>query len=566
MRNTANILYTAVAVLCCGALFSGCARDDDALGNRHEAAVQISVESRIVDETDGTPTEAERAIHTLRVYAFVDGKPAGHYYTDAVTGDPHTFFMDIAFYSDGEQTVDFYAVANEKAVELKRAPNSDTEGTTVTLTETTSEAVLNSLWFNNMPRAGLETNGLPMFCQLPSVKLDFRNVKTETPTASGHEGHMLLNYDPIGLKLQRPVGKIGVFAAKAAGETSALRVKGLSSLAKGVKVRNYLMPQSDETLKAVLSGGLDIPIAVIDGEVTATMAENAADEIRSNPANYTPVMAEPFYPFENPWKNGGNWNIPGDDAGQVLKIDYQFGEDEPRTGYVYMPAIERNHYYAVCCLMHNDGRISVEYLVEDWKNEEEYILDFAYPNYGNPIMPKDEFEQPEGGKKFPQPTVWFNSDANSEAGSYTFRFDIRGPVDLPWIPVMDNATSDDFEIEVYQENLDGSKVVKYRSGTDPDTGSPYANECRADADNPFYIKIRPLKFDNMGKTMGLGIAYREAWLPDDATNLAHSPLLLINGLTSSLSYEGSSYAEFVVIQQVAAPDADASADPTPDLP
>ncbi len=568
MRNRIKIFYTAVAVLCCGVLFSGCDRDDDAFGTLHEATVQLSVGADVVNETDGAPSAAESKINTLRVYAFVGGRPAGYYYTDALTmtEGKHTFFMDLAFYSDGKQTVNFYAVANEKAMALKMASTS--EDATFPLTETTSEAELNGVWFNNKPRAGLDVNGLPMFCKLPPVELDFQNVKAETPPAgSGHDGHMLLNYDPIKLELQRPVGKIGVFVAKAAGETSALRVTGLSSLANGVKVRNYLMPQSQETLQAVLSGGENISIAVIDGEVSAELSDT---DDRNNPANYTPVMAEPFYPYENPWSNGGGWDKPVYDASgrileHTLKIDYQFEGDEPRTGYVYMPAIERNHYYAVCCLIHDDGRIYIEYLVKDWNTPEggDYNIDFDYPAYGNPIMPKDVSDRPDG-QQLPQPTVYYNMDANDPAGSYTFRFNIRRPINQPWCPVMLNATTDDFEIEVYQKNLDGSKVVKYRYGGTVST--PQIYDCVADPeDDPFYITVKPLKPDNVGKTMGLGIAYRETWLPENEVNLAHSPLLLINGLTSDLAYEGSSYAEFVTILQVAAPDANDPAEPTPDV-
>ena len=91
------------------------------------------------------------------------------------------------------------------------------------------------------------------------------------------------------------------------------------------------------------------------GEVTVALADNITPEERRNPENYTPVLNAPFYPFENPYANGGAWNIPGSDGKEhVLKIDYAFG-DEPRTGLVHMPAVERNTYYTICCLMRNDS-------------------------------------------------------------------------------------------------------------------------------------------------------------------------------------------------------------------
>lgn len=100
MLNTRKILYWAVTAVCCGLLPFGCVKEDAAsLGERHDVAVRLNVGTRAVSETDGTPTDAESAIHTLRVYAFVGGQPAGHYFTDDVENLPHTFFMDLTFYS-----------------------------------------------------------------------------------------------------------------------------------------------------------------------------------------------------------------------------------------------------------------------------------------------------------------------------------------------------------------------------------------------------------------------------------------------------------------------------------
>ena len=99
--------------------------------------------------------------------------------------------------------------------------------------------------------------------------------------------------------------------------------------------------------------------------MTAALAEGISDAERKNPENYTPVLAVPFYPFENPF-GSGDWSLPdAEGRGNVLRIDYTFG-GEVRSGTVYLPPMLRNHYYAVCCLMRNDGKIAVEYLVADW--------------------------------------------------------------------------------------------------------------------------------------------------------------------------------------------------------
>ena len=143
------------AVVGSGLLLQGCVKEDIApLGEQHNVAVQLNVGTRSVSEADGTPTDDESAIHTLRVYAFVEGKPAGHYFTDNVTETPHTFFMDLTFFSSGVQTVDFYAVANEGAM---------VDANPATLSDSTSESELKNLWFTNY-QTNIQQYGLLMFC------------------------------------------------------------------------------------------------------------------------------------------------------------------------------------------------------------------------------------------------------------------------------------------------------------------------------------------------------------------------------------------------------------------
>lgn len=107
-------------------------------------------------------------------------------------------------------------------------------------------------------------------------------------------------------------------------------------LEQGTRMHNYLMPQDRAVLEQVqsMSAPLELdPVTAAVGELTVP-ATATEEEARRNPANYTPVLDTPFYPFENPWGNGGSWDIPGDEQGNVLKIDYEFG-GESRTGLIF---------------------------------------------------------------------------------------------------------------------------------------------------------------------------------------------------------------------------------------
>lgn len=527
------------AVVGSGLLLQGCVKEDIApLGEQHNVAVQLNVGTRAVSEADGTPTDDESAIHTLRVYAFVEGKPAGHYFTDNVTESSHTFFMDLTFYSSGVQTVDFYAVANEAAMV---EPNHS-------LLESTSESELKNLWFTNY-QTNIQQYGLPMFCDNQSYELDFTHVKQGSPTAPGHEGHAWLDYDNLSIELKRPFGKLGVFAAKAEGETTPLRITGLTMLESGTRMCNYLMTPTDEQLKSIGATG-DVELSVVEEEVTAALADNITPEERRNPENYTPVLNAPFYPFENPYANGGAWNIPGSDGKEhVLKIDYAFG-DESRTGLVHMPAVERNTYYTICCLMRNDGKITIEYIVADWDDGGEYEIEFNYPQYTNPIQPEDGSTL-TGREQYPQPEVWYSA---TDEGSYTFKFQITGPTGQKWTPTLVDGTQADFRVRVYQLSTDGNSTKTYLYSNHPDdplvkpeTETDKMADRLVASSEPYYITVSALNADNVDDEVGLAISYDRSWSTDG------SQLLLINGLTNNLKWEGSEIAEVIVIKQTEAP-------------
>ncbi len=578
MPSIKNIVYIVAAALCCGLLSSGCARDEvDMLSEQgHNVEVELNIGKSAADATTGSLTAAEGKIYSLRVYAFSDGRTVGHFYKE-YSENPTKVYMHLAFLTEGVQKVDFYVIANEK--NLKQA------GVNAKPTENTTEAQINSYWFNNIVRATMDTEGLPMVAKV-SRELDFTKVKTAPADAGEHAGHLLLDLgdQPIEFALERPVAKISLFAAKEADEDATLRITGITVPTAGTQARGYLMPQTKDVLEKIVDGGVDIPVAVLnnatDGKpgavVSKTIAADATAEFKKDPNNYTPVMAQSFYPFENPYSNGGSWDKAGNGREHVWVIKYEFdnvinGSTITRegSGVVHMPALERNKYYVICCLIRNDGHLNIEYSVADWEKVEfgtgdnPIVLD--YPQYVNPIQPgSGEVVQPN--EKYQQPEIWYSPD--SDEGSYTFLFTVFGPHGLEWTPTLFGqlGSTDNFEIEVYEQYTEGVRDYLY------DTGNPLPhNPIKFDKNNApythtdgrtgrrYYITVKAKKsLEDLGTgnpdvphTVGLGVAFQRNWEQDDN----NSDMLLINGLTDNLRWTNSRFGEYIEIKQVDVPTA-----------
>lgn len=521
-----SIKYIALLALA-AANVAGCTKASAPdLGEELNVLLQMSVGTKAVAETDGTPTYAESAIHTLRVYAFVDGQPAGHFYTDdyatledaapdVASGAAKHFLMDIKMYSLGSREVDFYVIANEEAMATAGSAPAGFD-------ENTTEDDLNGFTFTSLDLRNGMALGLPMCCKKTET-INFAIDDENNPqTAPGHEGHILLA-QKLSFELERPVGKIGVFAAKPIGEKGTLTVTGLSVTRS--RFVNFLMCPDD--LKNAYgnpgSPATTRGLATVDGPVLSSV-----DSGEENAAKYTPVQAEAYYPFENPW-GSDSWSAPGDTRGNILTISYRYDTDgQERTGTVYLPPIVRNTYYMVCCLLSNTGKIVVNYSVADWDDAEPYKLEFAAPEYELPTQsyPAVAVQPPYSDR----PTVHYNGDPAAQEGTFSINFKISGPVGQVWTPTLLNATDADYQITVTQN------------------GSPVAAPYLASTD-PYEITIRALRPDNVGKMPEFAISYTPQWDP------AGTSLLMINGSSEVGLYwpvpEGTENPTYkIVIEQV----------------
>lgn len=505
MMNNKNIyqylLLPLLACLMAGA--AGCSSDADSAPNG-ESFRYANVTMNIAARATGIPTagtDLETDIASIRVYAFSDGEQVGYYF-DKITSPAatHTFSMQIKQSgSSNQQSVVFYLVANEAGALNNSSPIS---------------------WKENMPQTeldDLEFTSLVSDEYLPATLKTNAVIYFETGAGNNN----------ISCELVHPVGKLGIHFAKSAECTSDDELVVDEITMTNVLEYNYWME----------GHALDSPIK---SNATMNLASNvrvqsfrSSDEQR-NESEFQDVLAVPYYPFENP-KGVENEEWDDDTAGgNILNIRYTLNEKE-QTKIIYMPKIERNDWHDFFFTVKPNAGIEITYIVADWDEDPdgEYKIEFNYPQYTNPIQP----ENGETSATYSQPTVWYNTDEDSEDGSYTFKFSITGPIGQKWTPTLMGTlgTPDNFEVAVYQV-LSGSKNYI----EDP-------NDYVASSD-PYYITVKAKNADNVGEEVGLGIAYERDWSSDG------SALLLINGLTGITNWEGSSYAEVIMIKQIEVPE------------
>ena len=104
MQKIIGIICAAIAVggLCLG--LAGCTKEADGLrGDGQVVLMQMSVDSRAVSETDGTPSAEEAALHSLRAYAFVGGQPAGHFYYEGTDITASYNFLMVFYHHAGDR-------------------------------------------------------------------------------------------------------------------------------------------------------------------------------------------------------------------------------------------------------------------------------------------------------------------------------------------------------------------------------------------------------------------------------------------------------------------------------
>ena len=537
MINKMNIknIVALLALLFAAFAFEGCVNDNEQ--TLREPVVRMTLPISLGPKAVGTEaaTDSELSIHSLRVYAFSGGKLAGHYYYSGDAVSKISFLLDLKLYSSTTQSVMLYAIANESS--FLRYSNI------TSLNASTSEADLKGMYFSFVD----VESGLPMFYASESpLSLDVASDASAMPedvvNGADHDGHTLLA-QTVALNVERSIAKIDVFATKQSGENAELKITGVRMAAQGVRIRNFLFPQSTATLQTLQPHDTDLlfnmaasPLTVAttlpEGYDAASESEKSA--MRTDKANYTAILAAPQYACENPYGSNNPLVADGSGKGSVILIDYEFN-GIARSAAVNMPPMERNKHYPVYCLFNNEGKMSIDYIVADWDKDETNWggeLDFNYPTYSNPMLPLDQ----NAVRPFAKPTMWHSNTSNDEAGAFCCRFVMWGPVGQAWTAVVDGSASD-YAVRVYDKN-----------------GSPQNDATVTVLDglgaNDWYtIKVVPLQPLKNGKqkSVKLRIVYTPSWMH-------HSDFLLINGEQESPAYTDSGTdPDAIIITQIEQP-------------
>ena len=504
----ANIYILNYILLAGLVVFGACQRHEEEwiANGEHNVTIELSVSTTEI--TRATPTAMEQAINSLRIYAFRNDKPIGYIYREATSaGVP--FYMDLQLPESGVHDVEFYLIANEGEM-------AD-ENSSISLSQSMSKSELEAVKFTGL----VEGKALPMYAK--SIKsINVANISQSGSAVEGHEGHLFLN-ESLNFQLYRPIAKLSLYGAKLSGNNSNPRVRKVEFLPGGTRQYNYLFPQEESLLNAIpsrangrvfTSSTVAITAAVEKGSVAATQ-----------PESYTTI-------FENGYVSevavgASAWNQPSANSNAaVLRLEYALGEGkEVLNGYIYLPALVRNHHIKVCILFNAEGQLVANYEVAEWDESEMQDYHFDYPTHSY-IMEAIPTTADEG------PLQPSGEATMAEDRPFKGYFQMSKPSNDAWTPTLLGLNGNKCEIRVFDVES-GNEITTFP----------------IDASEKWYrVEVWPFAGKmEVGKEVMLAISYT-------ASGLVESEFLLINGSTLNYywPYSGSSAqdANYVIITMV----------------
>ena len=497
-------LYIALTMVA-ATILSSCQKEVDEWTINANKTVTVALNVEASEMTRSVPNNMEKVINSLRIYAFYNGKKAGHIYREAtMPGTP--FYMDLELPANGIHDVDFYLIANEAEMA--------NENNLVVLTENMSEAQLAEIRFTGIANG----NALPMY-EVKTASINVDLLLSAMNNNAEHEGHAMLN-QTINFTLERPIAKLSVYAAKVEGASTNPIISRVELQAEGTRQYNYLFAKDRETLNTIPSRKNNRELLTTTVEISKGL-ESGSDAAKE-PANYNEVVTGQY--LSEVGCGASAWNTPsGYSNAAVLHVEYALGAGKTmQNAYVYLPEVKRNHHIKVCILFNAEGQIIVNYEVADWDDNEMQSYHFDYPthSYLRESIPTTENEvnsKPSGVATM------------AENNPFKGYFQMTQPDNDAWTPTLLGLNGADSEIRVYEVNT-GIEVTTF-----PIPAS----------DKWYRIEVWPLTGKmEVNEEVTLSISYT-------ASGLSESEFLLINGsnLEYYWPYNGTSQqdAEYVII-------------------
>ena len=439
MNRFFNIILKVAAAVLAMVLATSCIFEKEEIaGKKRDVMVLLDINTADMVATKATedPTAAEALLNTVRVYAY-DSNGIMIGYADNTTATNGRFHMVLSV-PEGLETIvaDFYVVANEASM-LNNT-------TAVALPQNVSIAQLRALTFN-----ALGGTALPMYGIVEDVTLNLNAGQQHLDSKGGHQPGFILN-QAIEVSITRSLAKIAVYAAEK-GTSTKNNVKINSVKLVDVLNSSYLFANANYPTTATPQ-----EVVLSNTQVTVDKKLNSTDEeARQNTENYTPITSAPHYIHENP-------------AGKKLVINYTTGSGAAKNAEITMPAIVRNTFYKVLCLVKADGEMSLELVVADWEEGTGKKVDF-----------KDNvtFDTSHGHK-------W--NGVNIEGNTYKLgvsanesvkcTFNITAPADGTWYATLTDGDVQNYAFENGKTTISGDvradqhsftlKTLNNNSGTD----------------------------------------------------------------------------------------------------
>lgn len=504
--NTILLKNILLAILTASFTVSCTLDEENRSGKTKSAMIEINVMPEGMTKSD--PTAQEETISTLRIYAFLGNKQVGsHFRTNVVAGEP--FYMDLALPEEGVYMVDFYVIANGEYMLY--------ESGSVTFKDEMSIAELQAIKYTGF------SDVMPLYT-IKKDTIDVKNVAADPNIAEGHEGHIILN-DKVAFQLGRSLAKISMYAAKSEEMSTTPQVLSATLLSGGTRKYSYLFPQESSILNDIPSMESDQVILSTSVDITREIEQGS--EAQKDPQNYNLIFADHYLPevtFGTP-----SWDqSSGNPREVVLYIEYTTTPGgEINNAYVYLPPIVRNTHYKICTLISADGKITLNYEVEDWITNNTEELTFDYPTHTF-LLPKLPTSVDDLGKKPEHPARM------SESTPFVGYFQMSYPVNDRWTPTLSGLDASNCEIRVF--DVHSTLEVPHKDWPIEASERWYRIEVTPD----------PSKID-IGKEVRLSITYT-------ASGLEVLEYLMINGINTDYfwPYAGTSQqdANYVIITMV----------------